>query len=327
MMVAEGRGRREERVDAMGRDQVGGVFFSGFCRLFALRRRVYDCRAAASPSLFAAGTLKDDTMLSASLNRIFALVLRYWYLLRGSWPRFVDLVYWPTVQMLMWGFLQTYLAEKTSVAALAGGAFIGSVLLWDILFRGQIGFSVSFLEEMWSRNLGNLMMTPLRMYELLAALGVMSIIRLLIGLVPVTVLAIVFFGFNLWGLGLALAAFFANLIMTSWTIGLLACGIVLRNGLGAESFAWSVSFLLLPLACVYYPVTVLPAWLQPISLALPPTHVFEGMRALILENRFDVGEMLWAGGLNLVYLAAASIAFAAFLRSARRSGALLQLGE
>ncbi|MDQ0325315.1 ABC-2 type transport system permease protein [Rhodopseudomonas julia] len=266
-------------------------------------------------------------MLSASLNRIFALVLRYWYLLRGSWPRFVDLVYWPTVQMLMWGFLQTYLAEKTSVAALAGGAFIGSVLLWDILFRGQIGFSVSFLEEMWSRNLGNLMMTPLRMYELLAALGVMSIIRLLIGLMPVTVMAIVFFGFNLWGLGLALAAFFANLIMTSWTIGLLACGIVLRNGLGAESFAWSVSFLLLPLACVYYPVTVLPAWLQPISLALPPTHVFEGMRALILENRFDVGEMLWAGGLNLVYLSAASIAFAAFLRSARRSGALLQLGE
>ncbi|SCZ35095.1 ABC-2 type transport system permease protein [Afifella marina DSM 2698] len=311
----------------MGRGPVSGVFL----RLFALRRRVYDHRAAASPSLFAslfaAGTLKDDTMLSASLNRIFALVLRYWYLLKDSWPRLLDIVYWPTVELLMWGFLQAYLAEKTSVTALAGGALIGSVLLWDILLRGQIGFSVSFLEEMWSRNLGNLMMTPLRMYELLAALGVMSIIRLLIGLVPVTVMAIVFFGFNLLGMGLALAAFFANLIITSWAVGLFACGIVLRNGLGAESFVWSVSFLLLPLACVYYPVTVLPAWLQPISLALPPTHVFEGMRALILENRFDVSEMLWAGGLNLVYLTAASIAFAAFLRSARRSGALLQLGE
>ena len=96
----------------------------------------------------------------APLRRIAAMVLRYWYLLRHSWPRILDLIYWPTVQMLMWGFLQTYLSRQSGGAYHAGGALIGAVLLWDILFRGQIGFSVSFLEEMWSRNLGNLMMTP-----------------------------------------------------------------------------------------------------------------------------------------------------------------------
>ena len=255
------------------------------------------------------------------------MVLRYWYLLRGSWPRVADLVYWPAVQMLMWGFLQLYLVDQTSMAAQAGGAFIGAVLLWDILFRGQIGFSMSFLEELWSRNLGNLMMTPLRAPEFVIALMFMSTVRVLIGLVPVSLLAIVFFGFNFWALGLAVAAFFANLILTSWSIGLIASGMVLKKGLGAEGLAWSMTFLLLPLACVYYPVAVLPGWLQWISLALPPTHVFEGLRALVLEQRFDASDMLAALLLNVVFFAAASVTFGLLMRSARNSGSLMQTGE
>jgi ABC-2 type transport system permease protein len=229
--------------------------------------------------------------------------------------------------MLMWGFLSLYLVEHTGLLARAGGVFIGAVLLWDILFRGQIGFSVSFLEEMWSRNLGNLMMTPLRPAEFVAALMVMSIVRVTIGLVPVTGMAIVFFGFNFWQLGFAAAAFFANLILTSWSIGLISSGLVLKKGLGAEALAWSITFVLLPLCCVYYPVAVLPDWLQWIALSLPPTHVFEGLRALLLENRFDATAMLEALGLNLVYFAAASTIFALLLRSARWTGSLMQTGE
>jgi ABC-2 type transport system permease protein len=262
-----------------------------------------------------------------SLRRIGAMVLRYWYLLRYSWPRVLDLIYWPAVQMLMWGFLQLYLTEQAGLAYHAGGAFIGAVLLWDILFRGQIGFSVSFLEEMWSRNLGNLMMTPLRPAEFVAALMVMSILRVLIGLVPVTIAAIFFFGFNLWQLGLAVPVFFLNLILTSWSIGLVACGMVLKKGMGAEGLAWSLTFLLLPLACVYYPVATLPVWLQWMALSLPPTHVFEGFRALLLEGRFDGGAMFAAFLLNLLYLGMASAAFAMLLRSARQSGSLMQTGE
>ena len=159
-------------------------------------------------------------------------------------------------------------------------------LLWDILFRGQLGFSISFLEEMWSRNIGNLMMSPLRPIEFIAALMVMSLVRLLIGAFPVTLLAIVFFGFNLYGLGLALVAFFINLMLTSWAVGIFVSGLVLRNGLGAENFAWSIMFLFMPLTCVYYPVTTLPVWLQPVAWALPPTYVFEGMRALLIEHTF-----------------------------------------
>jgi ABC-2 type transport system permease protein len=262
-----------------------------------------------------------------SLQRVGAMVLRHWYLLRSSLPRVLELIYWPAVQMLMWGFLQLYLVQTDGFFARAGGIFIGAVLLWDILFRGQLGFSVSFLEEMWARNLGNLMMSPLRPSEFVAALTLMSLVRLVIGMVPVTLLAFAFFGFNLYGLGLGLAAFFANLMLTSWAVGLLVAGLVLRFGLGAESLAWSIMFIFLPLACVYYPVAVLPAWLQPVAWALPPTYVFEGMRALLIDHLFRAELMLQALLLNLAYCGAAAAAFFALLRSARRSGALMQMGE
>jgi ABC-2 type transport system permease protein len=262
-----------------------------------------------------------------SLRRIGAMVERYWYLLRSSWPRLLELVYWPAVQMLMWGFLQTYVAQSSGFFARAGGAFIGAVLLWDILFRGQLGFSISFLEEMWSRNLANLMMSPLRPVEFIAALMIMSVVRLAIGMVPVTLLAIAFFGFNLWGLGLALAAFFANLLLTSWAIGIFVSGLVLRNGLGAENLAWTIMFIFLPLTCVYYPVSVMPVWLQYVAWALPPTYVFEGMRALLTDHVFRADLMLQALGLNVLFFAAGSLAFLKLLQSAREHGSLLQTGE
>jgi ABC-2 type transport system permease protein len=234
--------------------------------------------------------------ITFSPRRIAAMVLRYWYLLRSSWARLSELVYWPAVQMLMWGFLQTYLAQQTSAFARAGGVLVGAVMLWDILFRGQLGFSISFLEEMYARNLGNLMISPLRASEFIVALMIMSVIRLLIGMVPVTLLAIAFFGFNLWALGLALAA-------------------------------WSIMFLFLPLTCAYYPVAVLPPWLQVFAWALPPTYVFEGMRALLMAHTFRADLMFQALALNAVWFAAALVAYLALLASARRNGSLMQSGE
>jgi ABC-2 type transport system permease protein len=271
--------------------------------------------------------MSGAAQLAFSPRRVAAMVLRYWYLLRSSFARLIELIYWPTVQMLMWGFLQTFLAGQASLYARTGGVLIGAVMLWDILFRGQLGFSISFLEEMWSRNLGNLMISPLRGAEFVAALMIMSIIRLAIGMVPVSLLAIWFFGFNLWGLGLALAAFFANLMFTGWAVGIFVSGLVLRNGLGAETFAWSIMFLLLPLACVYYPVAVLPSWLQTVAWALPPTYVSEGMRALLIEHTFRTDLMIQALALNAVLFSLAVLAFLALLASARRSGSLMQTGE
>ena len=263
-----------------------------------------------------------------SFVRVGAMVRRYWYLLRSSWPRILDLIYWPTVQMLMWGFLQLYISQNaTSPFVRAAGTFVAAVMLWDVLFRGQLGFSISFLEEMYARNMGNLMMSPLRPAEFVTALMIQSVIRLSVGMVPVSLLAIAFFGFNLYGLGLALAAFFVNLILTSWAIGILVSGLVLRNGMGAESLAWTFMFVMLPLTCVYYPVAVLPAFMHPIAWALPPTYVFEGMRALLIEHTFRLDLMLQALALNVVLFTAGTLTFVALLASARRNGSLMQTGE
>jgi ABC-2 type transport system permease protein len=171
------------------------------------------------------------------------------------------------------------------------------------------------------------MISPLRPAEFLSSLMIMSIIRLAIGMVPVTILAIVFFGFNLWGLGLALAAFFINLMLTGWAIGIFVAGLLLRNGLGAENMAWSIMFLFLPLTCVYYPVAVLPDWLQPVAWLLPPTYVFEGLRALLIDQVFRSDLMLQALGINVILFAMAILAYFAFLGSARRAGTLLAGGE
>jgi ABC-2 type transport system permease protein len=167
----------------------------------------------------------------------------------------------------------------------------------------------------------------LRPIEFVTALMIMSLIRLAIGMVPVSLLAIAFFGFNLWGLGLALAVFFLNLILTSWATGIFVAGLLLRNGLGAESMAWTIMFLFLPLTCVYYPVAVLPVWLQPVAWALPPTYVFEGMRALLIDHVFRADLMIEAFAINVGFFAAATVAFFLLLSSARRHGSLLQTGE
>ena len=264
---------------------------------------------------------------AASARRIWAMVLRYWYLIRSSWPRAAELIYWPLVQMLMWGFLQTHLAQTSSYYAHAGGLMIGAVLLWDILVRGQLGYSVPFLEEMWSRNLGNLLMSPLKPAELIVALMIVSLVRLVIGVGPVLVLAYLFFGFNILGLGAGFALFFACLMLTSWALGLVGTGVVLRYGLGAESFIWLAVFVLLPVACVYYPVTTLPRWLQPVAWALPPTYVFEGLRALMTQQVLRADLMLRAFLIDAVWLAAAGLFFQRLLRSARLNGGLLRLGE
>src|SRR5438128_11755655 len=262
-------------------------------------------------SAFSTGTV------TLAPHRVAAMVLRYLYLLRSSWTRLLELIYWPAVQLLVWGFLQFYIAQNSGFFARAGGVFIGAVLMWDVLFRGQLGFSISFLEEMWSRNLTNLMISPLRPIEFVCALMTMSLIRLAIGMLPVTFLAIAFFGFNVYGLGLALAAFFVNLILTSWAVGIVVSAVLLRNGMGAESLAWTLMFVLMPLACVYYPVSVLPDWLQVVAWALPPTYVCEGMRALIMEHVVRVDLMVEAVVLNALDCAAGG---ARFLPGGHRAG-------
>lgn len=262
-----------------------------------------------------------------SLRRIYAMVLRYLYLLRGSWPRIIELSYWPTMQMIMWGFMTQFLVSNSSYFVRAGGLLIAAVLLWDVLFRSNIGVSVSFLEEMWSRNLGQLFASPLRPIEWIASLVTISAIRTLIGVIPAAALAIPLYHYSIFDMGLPLLAFFVNLMIFGSAIGLAVSGLVLRYGLGAESLAWVAVFAFAPLSGVYYPIATLPGWLQPVALALPSAHVFEGMRAVVVDGVFRVDHFVSAVGLNAVCLVLGAGAFLLSCHIARRRGLLLQMGE
>jgi ABC-2 type transport system permease protein len=262
-----------------------------------------------------------------SPQRIWAMCLRYFYLMRGSWPRVLEMAYWPTMQMIMWGFITQFLASHSNYIAQGFGVLLSGVLLWDVLFRSQLGFSMSFLEEMWSRNLAHIFASPLKPGEFIVSLTVMSLLRTVIGIVPATLLAIVFFGYSVYDLGLSLAGFFFNLSILGWSIGLMTSGLILRFGLGAESLAWVSIFALAPISGIYYPIEVLPDWLQPVAWALPSSHVFEGMRALLLDGVVR-GDLLLRGfAINVVYFTLGVVIFMLSFRAARNNARLIQVGE
>jgi ABC-2 type transport system permease protein len=260
-------------------------------------------------------------------GRIGALVLRHLYLLRGSWPRLLELMYWPTMQMILWGFITQFLVTESVWVQQAGGALIAGVLLWDVLFRGQLGFTLVFLEEMWSRNLGHLFVSPLRPIEMVTAFMLMSLIRTLIGVGSAALIAILLYHYSIFDMGLALVAFFASLIIMSWSLGMVVSALILRFGLGAESLAWFLVFALAPVSGVYYPVSVLPDWVETIAFALPSAHVFEGMRAVLIEHEFRLDLLRNALLLDAGYLAIGMASFLFAIRLARRRGLLHQVGE
>jgi ABC-2 type transport system permease protein len=236
-------------------------------------------------------------------------------------------MYYPTVTMVLWAFLTIYLAPTNDFLRSAPGFFLGAVLLWDVLFRGQLGVSLTFIEEMYARNLGNLFVSPLRLSEFIAGQLTMSVLRALIGVGGACLFAWLLFRYSIFSLGLPLIAFFVNLLVFGWAIGLAVSAMILRWGLGAEELAWAAIFLFAPVSGVYYPIAVLPAPLQAIAWALPSAYVFEGMREVLLHGVFDWSMLGIALALNAVYIAGGSALLAWAVRYARRRGLLLQMGE
>jgi ABC-2 type transport system permease protein len=264
----------------------------------------------------------------ASARRVWGLMYRHLALYRRSWPRLLELAYWPVLQMCIWGFTASFLATRGgSAIAVAGGVLLGGVLLWEVALRSQMGVAVSFLEELWSRNLGHVFVSPLRPWELVSALLGISVIRMLVGVLPAVLLAWLLYAFNVFSIGPVLVLFFANLIVMGWWVAFGVVSLILRHGVGAEALAWSLLFGLTPFSAVFYPVSVLPAALRPVALALPSAHVFEGMRAVMTSGVISWDHLLWAFGLNVAWMAAAVLVFARQFRAARVRGALLNIGE
>jgi ABC-2 type transport system permease protein len=254
---------------------------------------------------------------------VHALLLRYVFLYTRSPVRMVEMVFWPIVDMLVWGFLTVFLQQNTS------GHFphfitylLGAMILWDILFRAQQGVAISFLEDVWTRNLLNIFVAPVRTHEYLCATFAVGLLRIGVTAVALVLIGWLAYSFNILVMRWWLIPFFLNLMLFGWSLGMISTALILRWGQAAESLAWAVPFFIQPVVAVFYPVSVLPAWLQPVALALPVTHVFEGMREVMQTGSMSWAPLCWAFALNLVYLTLAGGFFVWILHYTRQRGLL-----
>jgi ABC-2 type transport system permease protein len=262
-----------------------------------------------------------------SFLRIRGLILRHLYLFRRSFPRILEIIYWPLFDLLVWGFLSVYLARFQEALPNFVLFFIGALILWDILFRSQAGISVSFLEDVWSKNLLNLFASPIKTGDYLVALMAVSFLKLSFTSVLLSLLAWLIYSFNIFVLGLSLFPIFANLVVFGWIIGIVTTALILRFGQEAEVLAWALGILFMPVSAVFYPVEVLPRFLQAVAHWVPSSHVFEGMRAVLGAEGFPLYHLFWAVGLNAAYLLCAFVFFNWNFRVVKRKGLLVRIGE
>lgn len=260
-------------------------------------------------------------------HRVAALFMRHVYVMRRSVPRLMEIFYWPTVDLMVWGFLTVYLADSRNGLPGFVAFFIGALIFWDILFRSQTGVSVSFLEDVWSKNLLNLFTSPLRPMEYLTSLLLFSTAKLLVTIVLLSGLAWLFYAFNLLVIGIALVPFVLNLMVLGWSIGIFTVALILRFGQEAEVLAWALGFLFMPLSAVFYPVSVLPPVLRFAARFVSSAHVFEGMRQVLQGGGFPWSHLTQATVLNAAALLTALIFYRWCFSFIRRRGLLVRLGE
>ncbi len=260
-------------------------------------------------------------------HRIYALSIRHIYLIKSSFPRILDLIYWPTIQIILWGFISKFFTMYSDYYNNTIGVILSCAILYDFLFRSSISFNMLFLEEIWSRNFTNLFVSPIKINEIITALTATALLRTLVGIVPAIILMSPLFGVSLFEMGAPLFLLFLSLYFFGTTLGLLVTSGLLRYGPAFENTAWSSLFLLAPLGCVYYPLSILPDWLQILAKLLPLVYIFEETRSILVSNTVNYSNIMHALILNIIYFLSSVFIFYLAFHAARKKGTLMNMGE
>jgi len=253
-------------------------------------------------------------------RRVAAVLLRHYYLIRGSSSRVFPLFVWVGIDMVLWGYISRYLGAAGAFRFSLTTALLGAVLLWDFQARVMQGVTMAFFEDVWSRNFLNVFASPIRLGEYLGGLVLSSVATSAVGLAVMLVVAVAAFGLSFAPYGLLLVAFLLVLWLFGIALGIAGSAVVLRLGPAAEWFIWPIPAVLAPFACVFYPLATLPAWMQPLARALPPSWVFEGMRAVLAGGRPTAGALAAGAAEALAAVLLACWLFAAVHRYAVRTG-------
>lgn len=256
------------------------------------------------------------------LERVFALVLRQFFLMRGSIARITPLFAWAAVDIVLWGFLTRYLSSFTQTGYNFVAVILGAVLFWDFFIRLMQGVAMAFLEDVWSRNFLNIFAAPITLTEYLIALVISSIGTSLVGLVVMLLLAGVCFGLSILTYGLLVLPAVLILFLFGIALGILGSALVLRLGPAAEWFIWPIPAFLSPFVGVLYPLSTLPTWMQWIGQILPPSYIFENIRALLAGGSISWGALFGATVLCGFYVLLACWIFSRTYRHVVNSGVL-----
>jgi ABC-2 type transport system permease protein len=255
-----------------------------------------------------------------SFQRSAAIMLRQFYLMRGSAARVLPLFAWVGIDMVLWGFMSRYLDALTRTGLNFVATLLGAVLLWDFFTRVMQGVTMTFFEDVWSRNFLNMFASPLRISEYLSGLVMSSTVTSFVGLVFMLVVASGFFGLSFFSYGLVLIPGLLVLFLFGIALGIAATGMVLRLGPAAEWFVWPIPALLAPFAAVYYPLSTLPRWMQYLGGIIPPSYVFQNIRSVVSGGTVSWAPLAFGAGLALLYIILASWFFSRMYHHGLRTG-------
>ncbi len=259
------------------------------------------------------------------MHRVAAVMMRHAYEARRNIDRITDMVYWPVLDIIVWGFFTIYLARGARVGPSIASFLLGAAILWGMFFAFQRDMAVGFLDELWSRNLINLFSTPLSVGEYLCGLVVVNVFKVLVGVASAALIAWACYAFDIFPLLPAFVPYIMNLMFFGLALGVVITGLIFRYTTKIQGLAWSFAGLLQPVSCVFYPLSSLPRWLRAIAWMLPTTHAFEGMRQVLAGGGFSPLHFWWATGLNAAYFALSVVFFRWIFEAARARGLLVKI--
>lgn len=263
-------------------------------------------------------------MKDSKINRIYAIILRQFRVWIRSWNRISESFYWPVISLLLWGYVSMYLYDQGGSPNLLI-VFIAGFIFWNIMQRSQEEVSIGFMEDLWNRNFINIFATPISIWEYLIALVIMGFFKVMLSSIIICIIAYLIFHFTLFTIGIYLLPFVINLFITGWWVGFFTNGMVIRYGYDVEALAWTVIFLLQPFSGVYYPLSVMPPWMQFIARLIPSSYIFEGLRNLIFQGKMNNSYLIISFILNAIFTVLALLFYKKMFEIARDKGYLTKL--
>jgi ABC-2 type transport system permease protein len=257
--------------------------------------------------------------------RIKAVILRHAYEVYHNANHVTYMVYWPIVNIVVWGFFTLYLRRGDRLQPGVLSCLLGAAILWGLFNAFQRDVAVGFLEELWSRNLVSLFASPLSVTEYITGLLIITLGKAMVVLIVESLIAWLLYYYNIFPILLILIPFILNLVLFALTLGIVITGLIFRYTTKFQAMAWSFAGILMPLSCVFYPLSSLPRGLRPIASILPTTHSFEGMRQAIARGAFSHLHFRWGLGLNVIYFVLGVLLFRSMFEAARSRGLLVKM--